>query len=251
MLDFAELVTPLRVNQGLARTSAAVHHAHPQQPSPALPEHRRTAQMLDEIDYGMLLLDGEARVRHVNQPARRDMDEDHPLQLLGDELRTRRPADMALLREAVANAAQRGLRRLLRLGAGRDQVSLAVVPLPALDAESEHAVLLLLGKRRVCEELTVDWYARSHGLTMAETAVIKGLCADLTPQEIATRQGVGLATIRTQIGSIRNKTGTSSIKALVRQVAMLPPLVGALRATAPFVPSNRHHLEHGRVALHA
>lgn len=251
MLDFAELVTPLRVNQGLARTSAAVHQAHPRQASPASIEHRCVAQMLDEIDYGMLLLDGEARVRHVNQPARRDMDEDHPLQLLGDELRTRRPSDMAMLREAVANAAQRGLRRLLRLGTGQAQISLAVVPLPAPDSGAEHAVLLLLGKRNVCEELTVDWYARSHGLTMAETVVIKGLCADLTPQEIATRQGVGLATIRTQIGSIRNKTGTSSIKALVRQVAMLPPLVGALRATTPCVPSRGQRFEHERVALHA
>jgi len=66
-------------------------------------------------------------------------------------------------------------------------------------------VLLVLGKRRVCEELTVEWYARSHGLTNAETVVIKGLCADLTPQEIAQRQGVGLATIRTQIGSFTGR----------------------------------------------
>jgi DNA-binding CsgD family transcriptional regulator len=88
--------------------------------------------------------------------------------------------------------------------------------------------MLVLGKRQVCEELTVEWFARAHGLTLAETAVVKGLCADLTPQEIALRQGVGLATIRTQIGSVRAKTGSASIRALVRQVAMLPPLLGAL-----------------------
>jgi DNA-binding CsgD family transcriptional regulator len=204
----------------------------PERRSPASVESRRLAQMLDEIDYGMLLVDGEVQVRHANQPARRDMDDSHPLQLIGSELRARRPNDMAALRDAVAGAARRGLRRLLRLGLGSAQVSVAVVPLPAAPHETQHAVLLLLGKRRVCEELTVDWYARTHGLTIAETAVIKGLGADLTPQEIAVRQGVGLATIRTQIGSIRTKTGTSSIKALVRQVAMLPPLVGALRTCA-------------------
>jgi hypothetical protein len=46
---------------------------------------------------------------------------------------------------------------------------------------------------------------------------------------------VGLSTIRTQIGSIRLKTGASSIRALVRQVALLPPLVSALQA-APVAP---------------
>jgi len=36
----------------------------------------------------------------------------------------------------------------------------------------------------------------------------------------------------TQIGSIRAKTGAGSIRELVRQVARLPPLVGALRGAA-------------------
>ena len=40
---------------------------------------------------------------------------------------------------------------------------------------------------------------------------------------------VAVSTVRTQIGSIRIKTGASSIRELVRQVAVLPPLVGALR----------------------
>ena len=110
------------------------------------------------------------------------------------------------------------LRRLLQLGDAQLRVSVAVVPLPALGADDQPGAAVLLGKRQVCEELTVEWFARAHGLTMAETTVIKGLCADLTPNEIAARQGVGLATIRTQIGSIRAKTGAGSIAELVRQV---------------------------------
>ena len=121
------------------------------------------------------------------------------------------------MREALAGAAERGLRRLLQLGDSRARINVAVVPLPALGADERVGVAVLLGKRQVCEELTVEWFARSHSLTMAETAVIKGLCADFTPQQIAERQGVGLATIRTQIGSIRLKTGAGSIRALVRR----------------------------------
>jgi DNA-binding CsgD family transcriptional regulator len=49
------------------------------------------------------------------------------------------------------------------------------------------------------------------------------------PTAIAERQNVAVSTVRTQIGSIRAKTGAGSISELVRQVAVLPPLVGALR----------------------
>ncbi len=194
--------------------------------SPAL---RRMSQMLDEIDYGMLLLSGQMRVVHVNKAARCDLNAQHPLQLLGTQLRARHAHDALSLDNALVGAAQRGLRRLLNLGDDIQRISVSVVPLPELAQEPPHAVLLVLGRRRMCEELTVDCYARSHGLTAAESAVIKGLCADLSPRQIAQRQGVGLATVRTQIGSIRFKTGVGSIKALVRQVAMLPPLVSALQ----------------------
>ena len=38
-----------------------------------------------------------------------------------------------------------------------------------------------------------------------------------------------VSTVRTQISSVRAKTGAASIRALVKQVAQLPPMVGALR----------------------
>ena len=250
MLDQIELQRSARMGLGLepslAMPSAAMQllrersYSGPERRNAAAAVHqRRMAQMVDEVDYGMLLLTDETHVAHVNRAARRDLDAQHPLQLLGSELRARLAQDTVLLRDALAGACQRGLRRLLRLGDDSERITVAVVPLPTLPGELRHSVVLVLGKRRVCEELTVDWFARAHALTMAETAVVKGLCADLTPHEIAERQGVGLATIRTQIGSVRAKTGAASIRALVRQVAMLPPLVSALQgfntpAATPF-----------------
>jgi DNA-binding CsgD family transcriptional regulator len=38
-----------------------------------------------------------------------------------------------------------------------------------------------------------------------------------------------MATVRSQIGSIRAKTGAESIRELVRRVAVLPPMRSALR----------------------
>ena len=191
---------------------------------------RRMAQMLDTLDYGMLLLGPLGQVSHVNKAARRDLDDTHPLLIDAGHLQARLAQDVQPLRDALVAASQRGLRRLLQLGEARQRISAAVVPLAALGADEQPGTALLLGKRQVCEELTVDWFARSHNLTPAETAVMKGLCADFTPLQIAARQGVGLATIRTQIGSIRLKTGAGSIRALVRQVSLLPPLVSVLQA---------------------
>ncbi|WP_088278475.1 LuxR family transcriptional regulator [Ideonella sp. A 288] len=208
---------------------APTHYLGPERRSHGPVEPRQLLQTIDEVDYGMLLLGDEGRVLQMNKVARRDLAGPHPLKLVGRHLHTRDPQELALLRAAVDGAARRGLRQLLHLGGESGGVGVAVVPLPQADRELRHPVLLMLGRRRVCEPLTVEWFARSQGLTMAETVVLKGLCADLTPLQIAERQGVGMATVRTQIGSIRTKTGTGSIAALVRQLALLPPMVSALQ----------------------
>ena len=189
-------------------------------------------RMLDEIDYGMLLVGAEAQVIYLNHAARAELDSQHPLQMLGGTLRAQRAQDVAPLYDALA-AAQRGLRKLVALGEGDHRVSVSVVPLPAgvgQRAEQQGtATLLVLGKRQVCERLSVHGFARSASLTPAETRVLESLCAGVRPSQVARDKGVAVSTVRTQIGSIRAKTGASSISELVRQVAVLPPLVGALR----------------------
>ncbi len=192
-------------------------------------------RMLDEIDYGMLLIAADGEVLYLNNTARQEMDDRHPMQVIGSALRTQRPQDLAPLFEALADA-QRGRRKLLTLGAGEQRVSLSVVPLPASQGQrtDDHvpATLLVLGKRQVCASLSVQGFARSMKLTPAETRVLERLCAGVRPNTIAVEQAVAVSTIRTQIGSIRAKTGAASIAELVRQVAVLPPVVGVLRPAA-------------------
>jgi len=194
------------------------------------PLARCLAHMLDEIDYGMLLVDGEGQVLYVNHVARCELGRNGALQLDGRTLVAPAPAEAATLQQALADA-QRGRRRLVTLGRGERFVAVSVVPLPGADARGG-ATLLILGKRGVCEELSVLGYARARELTPAETRVLGLLCAGVKPTRIAAEQGVAVSTVRTQIGSIRAKTGTNSIRELVSQVAVLPPLVGALRSTA-------------------
>ena len=141
------------------------------------PERRRgqapaaglLAQVLDEVDYGLLLLDAGRRVLHVNHAARGELGRTHPLQLLGGELRARLGRDVAPLHEAVVGAAQRGLRRLLLLGDAQDRVEVSVVPLgvpgDAGSASDTGGALLVLGRREVCSALSVQGFARAHGLS--------------------------------------------------------------------------------------
>jgi len=187
------------------------------------------AATLDEIDYGMLLLTDEVRVMHVNHAARTELDAAHPLQLLGHELRARRPLDVLPLADALHGAARRGLRKLLALGDGAHRVSVSIVPLSLPHDADAPVTLLLLGKRQVGETLSVQGFAKSHGLTAAEVRVLAALCRGTPPIAIAAEVGVAISTVRTQIGNIRLKTGAESIRALVQQIAVLPPLMGVLR----------------------
>lgn len=202
------------------------------------------AATFDEIDYGMLVLTDPSHVVHVNHAARAELDREHPLQLLGRELRARRSQDVAPLHEALRSASQRGLRKLLTLGEGNQRVSVSVVPLvPSSGHEGETMTLMMLGKRRVCEELSVQGFARSNGLTAAETRVLVALCNGTPPGEAAVQLGVAISTVRTQIGNIRLKTGAESIRDLVRQVAVLPPLMGVLRGVAGQTSNERKDFE--------
>jgi DNA-binding CsgD family transcriptional regulator/PAS domain-containing protein len=195
-------------------------------PTETPPMSRLLARTLDELDYGILLLDATGTVLHSNQRARRMLQQTPVLQLLGPQLRACDSHDVAPLYEALHAAAERGLRKLLRLG-GRGDSSTRLVA--ALVPVEPGVAALMLGRDHVCEELSVECFARTHGLTAAETRVLAALGLGRRPATIAEAQGVKLSTVRTQIGSIREKTGAESITALIRMVAALPPMLRVLR----------------------
>ena len=189
------------------------------------------AGALDELDYGIVVLFEGASIVHINDAAQVELDELHPLQRVGNELRARLARDVAPLHEAVTAAATRGMRKLLTVGDESHRTSVSVVPLESAD-DGPRAVLIVLGKREMCESLSVQGFARFHHLTGAEVRVLKELCNGVPPAQIAALLGVAISTVRSQIGSMRAKTGAESIRALVRQVAVLPPVKGVLRRHA-------------------
>ena len=212
MFDLTALPQPAALLASLSQT--APRSAETGRSSPL-------AHLLDVVDYGMLLVLDDGCVVFANRVARTEMNDEHPLQLLGRDLRARCPRDVVALHNALAGALGRGVQALLKLGGAAQAIHIAVVPL--VDA-GEPAAAVLFGKRRVCEELSIDAFARQHGLTLAEARVLRHLCGGERPQDIAFGLGVRLSTVRTQISSIRAKTGSRDIGAIVLSAARLPPL---------------------------
>ncbi|RQP24465.1 hypothetical protein DZC73_14360 [Albitalea terrae] len=105
-------------------------------------------------------------------------------------------------------------------------------------ADGEALALLVLGRRSAADSLTVDFYARSNGLTCAEALVLQRMCVGLKPKEVAKEQGVAISTVRSHICSIRTKTQTGSIRELLNRIAVLPPITPVIKAM-----SVEHHRE--------
>jgi DNA-binding CsgD family transcriptional regulator len=185
--------------------------------------------LLDELDYGLvLLLRDSASVVYVNHMARQILREGHCVTVVDGSLRTRNNDDARQLADALV-AARRGLRRLVTLGAKENRAAVAMVPMGEPLPGRPALVGAVFGRYRLCEPMSVHWFARGHGLTPAETRVLELLCDGLDPRDIATINEVSMTTVRTQVTSIRDKTGVASIRALLQRLATLPPMVTSLR----------------------
>jgi DNA-binding CsgD family transcriptional regulator len=187
-------------------------------------------ELLNEVDYGIVVLDWDGRVLYVNQAARHQLQHTQALRLERGTLVATQPRDASLLAVALRAAAVQGLRRMVRVGTAPQALALAVVPGPHCAGPNCHRVLVMLPRSQLCEPLSAYGFARDHGLSAAETQVLQLLCDGRQPIEIADAQGVAIATVRSQIASIRIKTDTATVGELIQCVARLPPIRSALMA---------------------
>jgi len=195
---------------------------------------RLMAAVLDEVDYGLMLLSADGLVAHANHAALRELGSTHPLELRSRRLRAREAQEQQLLSDALEAARHRGVRCLLNLGNSEARIGLSIVPLPvALSRQaSGNAVLLTLQRTQLVEKLSVGAFARARGLSQREEEVLTALCEGLRPTQIAERMGVAVATVRSHVHNLKEKTHCRSMVELVKQVALLPPLVTALKTPA-------------------
>ena len=185
-------------------------------------------RVLNELDYGLMIVSDTARVGMANRAALQECQPAQTMQIHDGCVQPREERDRAAFAKALA-ASRLGRRSMLTLRSLQDAVSLAVVPIGEV-AESGDAfgALLAFGKRQACETLSIEFFARNHELTTAESRVLKSLCNGLKPVQIARDADVAVSTIRTHIANLRLKTSAKTIGELVRRLTMLPPIVPAL-----------------------
>lgn len=183
------------------------------------------ADALEAVDLGIIVVDAEGTILHCNALAGRQLRE--PTVLSEDaagRLRARHPDDQRKLAAARQAACLRGERSMLRLGGDEG----AFVVLAGLSAGGG-ACLVLLGRTACCDPLSLERYARLHGLTTAETRVLMQLASGLEPRRIAEEQGVALSTTRCHIARILVKSQRHTIRQLLGSLAALPPMSRPLR----------------------
>jgi DNA-binding CsgD family transcriptional regulator len=241
----ADLRTPDRhAGPPAAPVAGAWPPAAARTPVPALAANVLAPNMLgavlDEIDYAVMVVDAaDGELLHANRLAIEELSLRRTLELIDGHLFVADSAGQRAMSAALA-AVRQGRRSLLGLRpaagsgeAGRaasgaaEPIRVSVVPIGA-DAGPPRA-LLVFGKREVADELSVGFFARAHALTPTEDAVLQALCRGRRPAQIASDHGVAISTVRTQVNSIRAKTGTSSIPDLINRVAALPPMAPVLR----------------------
>lgn len=183
--------------------------------------------VLDHVQFGVAVVGARLALLFANKAARRECTRTGLLCVDGERLGFPAPGASLELEQALA-AARRGRWSLVQLGDGERRLMLAVLPLAGGARGGDEPVLLMFGTGSASAALATEFYARACALTPAESRVLQGLREGLSPRQLAERHAVALSTVRTQIGSLRSKTGARSILDLLRTVASLPPIMPAV-----------------------
>lgn len=195
-------------------------------------EHTLPASMLmrvlDETDHGSVVVDCSARVLHANHVARHELAQRHLIAQIDGVLVAFEDDATERLHGAVETA-QRGHRSLITLDRDGRELSLAILPLSHPMESDDPLVLVQLSRLPPSDNLAITLFARNHELSPTEESVMVALCKGLEIPEIAKIHRVADSTIRSQIKSIREKTGSHSIRQLLQSLNALPPVAKTLK----------------------
>ena len=185
--------------------------------------------VLDLLSFGVVLLKCDRSVHCANYVALQECRAGGALLLSSGRLNVRDEAGREPFDRAV-QATQRGLRSMLTVNTLEGVRPLVVAPLPRPDhaqTSNDAQALIMLGRSRDGCRLIVEMFSKCYDLTLAETAVLRGLYEGQTPRALAQTLNVAVCTIRTHIGHVRRKTGDADIRNLLAAVQGLPPLAPA------------------------
>ena len=191
-------------------------------------------RLFNELAYGLIVVDANRQVIHINRAARGALAREQRLRVRGRALEAWRDRDAKVFARALY-AAFSGRRAAMKIGDSKDSaqgtiilVPLAVsVSLGSLNQSHVGHIALVFERSACAESLSIAFYAQNHGLTSGEERVLRALNQDQSVGEVASALGTAISTIRTHVNHIREKTGARSLRALVANVRSVPPLMPA------------------------
>jgi DNA-binding CsgD family transcriptional regulator len=189
-------------------------------------------RVIDEIDYGILVINAQGEILQANHLARHELFTGHMLASVNNRLTGQSTKLCEQIEQGLEHAC-RGQRKLVFLVSSQGDMPVAFIPLTHPLKIDSPTVLVLLTRQSACDSLAVRMFARAQRLSPSEESVMIGLCRGLEVSDIARENGVAQSTVRSQVKSLREKTGCSSIRRLIQRIHSLPPVVPALRIVAP------------------
>ncbi|HEY9107849.1 MAG TPA: hypothetical protein VIN58_14305 [Roseateles sp.] len=193
------------------------------------PDALEVTEILEELDTGVIVCDETGRLALANNAARRELRGGRPLAVDDTGLLCLAESAQGALRQwqsALRAAALTRHRQMLALSDGAQRLMVSVMPL----GQREGRALVMLGRRQPAPDLAVEMMGNLYALTGAEQQVLTGLLAGQRVEALASERGVTVATLRSQVGSVREKLGAGRLEDLVRLAAGLPPMSGVLRS---------------------
>jgi DNA-binding CsgD family transcriptional regulator len=180
--------------------------------------------VMDELAHGVLLASVKGQLLHANQAARHELARRQVLSVHEGHLHTTDAAQARILVQALAKA-ETGRRSLIALRSPtKARLSIAVVPLRNERGHGPAPVALVFSRASVCDAVMLCFFARTNGLTPSEEQVLAILCQGYSAPQIAVQLKVAVSTVRSHVRSMCAKTHCNGVRALVGQVAVLPPL---------------------------
>ena len=189
---------------------------------------------LDEIDYGLCLLDGRQMVWHTNHLARVELNRGQVLHLENGGLATRVSGCQMALKNAINRAGQ-GIRSMVDLRPSHGDhpgTSVALVPMghPSESYPHPSPVLAITCRQLLCAQISLHFFAQSYGLTRTEEAILLALAQGMEVEDIVRERSLAVSTVRSHVKQLRIKTQSGSMRELLNKVSVLPPVVSSIKS---------------------
>lgn len=189
-----------------------------------LGQHSLLAGLIEQIDYGVLLLWPDGRLVLANAIGQGRIDGSGTLIVRNSKVDASTAAEHKRWARALADTAI-GIRSLVLLDSNRKPEAWAVCPLEApWQGRLSGFALAISSRPRGCEPLSVQNFGRQTNLTTMETRVLELLLQGRSAAQIASELSVKVSTTRSHIKALLGKTGSASLRNLLLQVSCLPPV---------------------------